>query len=184
MKVLTLDIATVTGWAAWRPEPGFESGVFRIDTSDLGTGEFGVRYSEWLRAKLADIQPDDVVFEAPILPRPSKKKPKASISIGTLRRLYGLVFVTEAVCREAGVAEGHIWEANQSTVVKHFTGHAGGKREERKARTIAACRELGWDPEDHNEADALAILSYALHCLRVDSGLPAGPLFGVVGEAA
>lgn len=68
------------------------------------------------------------------------------------------------------------WEANTRTVIKHFTGDGGGKRPERKERVIAECHARGWKPETEDEADALAILDYARHCLGDRTAAPAALL--------
>ena len=148
--LLALDVATRTGWAFWRPGEKIESGVLRLPPASRGLGRSLCKYDAWLSSRLYHFTPDLVVFQAPILPKNSQ--------IQTLRTLYSLAGLTELLCDRHNI---ECREAKNSEVLKHFTGSAGGKREARKERVIAACEVRGWKPEDDNEADALAILDYS-----------------------
>jgi hypothetical protein len=54
--------------------------------------------------------------------------------------------------------------------------HIAGKGNADKAAVIAAVKALGFDPQDDNEADALALLDWAI-CHRVgDPGVPSTPI--------
>jgi hypothetical protein len=46
-----------------------------------------------------------------------------------------------------------------------------------KAMTMEACRARGWDPENYDEADALAVLDYAAHVGRIPVPWSVGGLF-------
>ena len=172
-SILALDLATVTGWAKWRKH-----------VTSFGTVTFGGRgtlfvrvltsYRDWLAAQIKEGGFQAVIFESPYVgPRTHQ---------ATARVLLGLAAVTELVCNDHGV---RCMEANNASVLKHWTGRGGGKRKDKKARTLAACNERGFHPRDDDEADALALLDYAAHCLGIKTDIPEGPLFGErAGEAA
>ena len=84
------------------------------------------------------------------------------IVTSTALLLFGFAAITHMVGHRQRVI---VRPALNPTAVKHFTGDGGGKREVRKARVMAECLARGWRPETQDEADALAILDYARHCL-------------------
>lgn len=51
----------------------------------------------------------------------------------------------------------------QSREVAHIKKHVTGKGNANKTAVIEAMRQRGYDPEDDNEADALALLSFVRH---------------------
>jgi hypothetical protein len=91
------------------------------------------------------------------------------------------------VRRHAGAAAGHAYggylahltawaEAKripyQGVPVGTIKRHIAGKGNADKAAVIEAVRALGFDPQDDNEADALALLDWAI-CQRLgDPGVP------------
>lgn len=168
-SLLTLDLATVTGWAVWRPDgnhPGVQSGTERLPKTGDDVGRFLCAYADWLMPFVELERPGRVVFEAPWI------GPQTSQDVA--RKLLGLACMTEAVCHWQGIPA---WEVNNASVRKHFIGKGRGDRRELKRLTMAACRERGWQPEDDNEADALAVMDYAAHCLRLDVPWACGALF-------
>lgn len=154
MSVLALDVATCVGWAFGGAGDPPASGTFRCPSTGDDSGRFLVGYAQWLTAKLRELGPKEVVFEAPILPRET--------NITTLRKLYSLAGITEFVCVLEGVSCTEITagEWRRSFLGPYYP--KGGRRDELKMAVIAACRALGWNPVDDNEGDALAILHVVL----------------------
>jgi hypothetical protein len=171
-SILALDLATQTGWAAWHKH------VTSVGSAHFkGTvGEALNAYQLWLIERAGPLCEGGlvIVFETPWV------GPKTHQDVA--RKLQGLAGVTEMVAHQLGV---RCMEANNASVLLHFTGKGGGKRKEKKARTITACNERGFHPRNDDEADAIALLDYAAHYLRVKTDIPEGPLFGErMGAAA
>jgi len=162
MQILALDLALQTGWALGTPADTKPiSGSVQIVREDASMAKL---FSEW-RIYLRDflsLNPDItlVVFESPLLP--FMKQGKTTIS--TLRRLIGLASVTEELLYSLNKYD--IREARVSDVRSHFIGSNRHKRDEAKMLTARRCRQLGWEPQDDNAADALALWDYQVACLR------------------
>ena len=165
-RILALDLSTRVGWAAWGPgESAPHWGAHPLPRTGEDVGRYLAAYRRWLSGRLGEVAPDRVVMEAPILPK--------TTALATTRKLHGLAGLTELIARDHGAAA---MEVNNAQVRKHFIGRGRGKRDELKQATIAACRDRGWTPETDDEADALAVLDYAAHCLRLEVPWGAGPL--------
>jgi Holliday junction resolvasome RuvABC endonuclease subunit len=150
-SILTLDIATTTGWANYRVSSReLLSGTFRLPKTAEDIGRFASEYWDRLAVLCGQTEPDIVIFEAPVLP------PRTQIT--TLRKLYGLAAVTEMYCHRDKI---QCREAHNGTVRKHFIGKSTrAGRDQLKAMVMVACKARGWSPADDNEADALAILDW------------------------
>ncbi len=167
--ILCLDLATTTGWAALRANGQVVSGAARIAPPKAPVGEFACLFGRWLTELVIQNAPEMIVFEAPFVGDRTAQ--------ATARKLIGLAVLTEL---HAYTREIECFERPYRSVVKHFTGSGGGKRDEIKARVVAACEARGWRPESQDEADALALLWYARHCIGDPAAAPPG-LFLKVG---
>lgn len=158
MNILTLDIATVTGWAfigqgMIRPEAGtFRAAPPKAPKDQLGV--FMAGYKSNLIFVITLHKPHQIVFEAPFL--------GVGISPLTARKLYGLQAITELIAHELDIP---IRQATVGEIRKHFLGSGKHKRAEAKQRVMQECLNRGWDPKNQDEADAMALLSYAAFCL-------------------
>lgn len=169
--ILALDIATRTGWAyagpaalaAWpatpleaaaMPVPGFVVGSREFPGTVAALGGFADAYHEWLHDLMGGYTPTLVVFEAPFV-GPYTGQAAA-------RKLNGLAWHTEWLCRRLGVA---CEEAVPRDWRKHFTGVGSGKRKAMKDNAMAACTARGWPFANDDEADAAGILDYAVACV-------------------
>ncbi len=150
---LALDLGTSTGWALRTPDSQIVSG-----TQSFKPGRFeggGMRYLRF-RGWLAELH--------------------ASASIG--------VVYFEEVRRHAGVDAAHAYGGFLGTLTAWCEGqsipyagvpvatikkHATGKGNADKAAMVAAMQALGFTPADDNEADALALLRWALAQTRLES---------------
>lgn len=169
LRLLCLDLATVSGWAAGPPSATPAFGSFRIHGSELG--RFMAEFVEHLERVFALTRPTLIVFEAPII------RQKHS-SLATVRKLTGLACMTEVF---AHAKEIPVREAGGDEITRALLGRARfpGGRKEKKAATVSACKALGFAVRDDNEADAVALWLYAAGML--DAGrVPrfAGPLLG------
>lgn len=159
--VLALDLATVTGWAIWKPgmdRPHF--GALRLPANPQEVG----RPMEGLRVLLTDLNKKygpitDFVFEAQHVDmgsRPGQKK--GGINPETLYRLFGLGALVEWVAYRL---EARCFKAHLSQWRKHFIGRgAGFKDQDPKQMAIAKCEELGWFTAETDAAEACGVLDY------------------------
>ena len=145
--VLALDLGTTTGWAIRTDDGHITSDTvsFRPSRFD-GGGIRYVRFRGWLDQIAVDAgAPTTIFFE------------EVRRHIGTdAAHLYGGFLATlTAWCEQRGIAY-------QGVPVGTITRHVTGKGNADKAAVIAAIRERGFDPADDNEADAIAILLWAV----------------------
>lgn len=135
---LALDLGTKTGWAAQL------DGLTLSGTLDLKADERRyLRLWDWL---LETLRPgDEVAYE-------DVKRHAGT----TAAHVYGgLRAVVVSACEEVGATYQGV---PVGTIKKHATGKGNADKDE----MVAAARARGFAPQDHNEADALALLSYCL----------------------
>ncbi|MBN9497841.1 MAG: hypothetical protein J0H39_13880 [Alphaproteobacteria bacterium] len=171
MPILALDLASVTGWACDGPpdsrgQPRPVGGSFELRGS-----EFGDRYID-LRDRITELvslhKPDTAVFEAPLPFASGSKFAGIQAGANTVRMLLGFAAIAEETLMRLGI---EVFEVNVQQVRKHFCGDARAKKDD----VIRTCRTLGWNPNDHNAADAMACWDFArggLNWKQVGSVLP------------
>jgi Holliday junction resolvasome RuvABC endonuclease subunit len=148
VRILALDLATRTGWAAGDTEAvgaRLESGVQEFA---LGRGESPgmrfLRFGVWLREIVALHRPEVVLYEQPFVMRSGAA---AEISLGFATRVQEAC-ATHAIEHQA---------VNGATLKKWATGRGNAK----KPDMIAAARQrFGVEPRSSDEADALLLLGY------------------------
>lgn len=154
---LSLDVASKTGWAYGSPGEAPQHGVFTLPSTGDDLGRFGVTFLQWLTAKIQQLRPREIVFEAPILPRQT--------NINTTRKLHGLALLVELACSLEAVPCSEI---SNSEWRRQFLGPyypPKPTRDDLKRAVIAACRAMGWNPSSDDDADALGLL-YVVNCRR------------------
>lgn len=168
--ILALDLATVAGFAIGRPsDPNPRFGSFRCARPQGSLGAVYRGLSGWLRHTLSQEQIELLVFEAPM---------QQSIMLGrtnatTARVLIGLCAIAEEIAYGAGI---DCREAAIADIRRHFIGeHLRSARA--KAATIEACRRIGWNPKNDNEADALALWNYQCSWFDPRLAIRTSPLF-------
>jgi hypothetical protein len=174
--LLALDLATVTGFALGDLNGIKVSGSRQFPKTGNDIGWFADAFRTWLTTGLKRHKPEKVVYEQPIIHGDET-------TLATCRKLYGLAWQTELTCRDlkkAGVLrrEFVVEEVNIGDWRTHFLGR-GYPRERNacKAAVKQMCRVRGFLFEDDNEAEAIAILDYALACASPASAIRATPLF-------
>lgn len=170
-EILALDLASTVGWARGAPGGKVVSGSVRLAPAGASTAEKSAAMIRWLTPQLK-IRPRLLVIEAPMAPSQMAGKTNAK----TARVLLGLPFVVEGVAYLSGVHS--IREANVQDVRKHFIGRRTVPNGQAKSVVIAECRRRGYEPADDNEADALALWSYAAAIIAPETGVASTPLFG------
>lgn len=155
-QILALDLAATTGWALGTTMDMVPlSGSVKVASTDASMAKLFSNWRLYLRDFIS-LNPGIglVIFEAPLLPFMKA----GQTNINTIRRLVGMCAVTEELLYTIGGMD--VREARVSDVRSHFIGSNRHKRPEAKALTIAACKRLGWTPQDDNAADALALWDY------------------------
>ncbi len=145
--ILSLDLGTTTGWAMQLAGGVIESGTTSFRPSRYDGG--GMRYLRF-RGWLASIAADAAGIEAIYFEEVRRH-------IGTdAAHLYGGFLATlTAWCEQNSIPyEG----VPVGTIKRHVTGKGNAD----KTAVIEAIRARGFKPADDNEADAIAILLWAI----------------------
>ncbi|MGY3588035.1 crossover junction endodeoxyribonuclease RuvC [Bradyrhizobium sp. USDA 4350] len=147
-ELLTLDLATRTGFCVGRPDnPNPEFGHIVLPSTGDDVGTFAVKFEDWLTDFVEWRDIGLLVFEMPILPKQTQ--------LMTVRKLTGLAWETEQFCRRRKIK---CREGRASSVKKFFAG--SGKAA--KIDTMDICRRYGWNVKVDDEADACALWAYSV----------------------
>lgn len=151
--VLALDLGTNTGWAM-RPLASAQivSGVVKFAPSRFeGGGMRFLRFKQWLTemktAGVAVVYFEEVVFHGKFN------------SVGAAHLYGGMLAILTAWCEHHGIPYRGV---PVSTIKKSFAGKGNANKE----AMLAHARALGYQPEDDNEADAIAILLFVEESMR------------------
>ena len=145
--ILALDLGTTTGWALRSSDGTINSGStsFRPQRFEGGGMRF-LRFKRWL-AELKDVAGgiDALHFE----------EVRRHVSTDAAHAYGGFLATLTAWCEYhqspyQGVSVG--------TIKKHATGKGNASKDD----VLSAMRALGHAPADDNEADALALLRWAI----------------------
>ncbi|BBE50807.1 hypothetical protein OYT1_ch1250 [Ferriphaselus amnicola] len=145
--ILALDLGTTTGWALMPRDGSITSGTesFKPHRFEGGGMRF-LRFKRWLtEIKQTSDGIDAVYFE----------EVRRHLGVDAAHAYGGFMAHLTAWCEHhqipyQGVPVG--------TIKKHATGKGNASKDE----MIAAMKSRGHSPADDNEADALALLHYAL----------------------
>jgi len=147
--ILSLDLATNTGFCIGAPGQTPAFGEHRLPSTGDDIGTFACAYEDWLTAQLTTHAPQLVIFEAPILPKMTQ--------LMTVRKLTGLAWETERLCKRAKV---RCLEGRKATVNKAITGSGRASKDDTKA----ALRRYGFKVVGEDESDAVALWCFACLC--------------------
>jgi len=145
--ILALDLGTQTGWAMALPNGGIVSGTVSFLPSRYDGG--GIRYLRF-RTWLEGIAEDTLGIAAIHF-----EEVRRHLSTDAAHVYGGLLATMTAWCEEQAVA----YQGVPVGTIKRFIT---GKGNADKAAVMSAVRECGYSPADDNEADAIAILLWAL----------------------
>ena len=168
LKVLALDLSTRTGWACGEPWGPPVGGVWKLGRMKRdGIGRCCSALAAALGAAIEAHAPDLVIYEAPL---PSHAK---GIGRDTMvaRLQYALCGVTEMICLECGGVTCEEASADEARKLV-FGRRLRGGSDEIKSTVYDWAVASGFDPFDHNHADALVLLRYrhTLGRMRVMAG--------------
>ena len=148
--ILALDLGTTTGWALRAPEGQIAHGFVSLKSQRFeGGGMRYLRFRRWLtemKATVSGTQGIGAVYFEEV---------RRHMGVDAAHVYGGLLAMLTAWCEHhripyQGVPVG--------TIKKHATGKGNASKDE----MIAAMRALGHAVTDDNEADALAILHWAI----------------------
>jgi hypothetical protein len=145
--ILALDLATNTGWALRLTDGPITSGTvsFRPSRYD-GGGIRYLRFRSWLEGIAADTGGIGVVHHEEV---------RRHVSTDAAHVHGGLLATLTSWCEQHAVPYQGV---PVGTIKRHITGKGNAD----KRAVIAAVRERGFNPADDNEADAIAILLWAI----------------------
>ncbi len=149
-NILALDLGTKTGWAMIDNGRVSSGSVSFKHTHFDSTGCRFSRFRRWLGTK-GHCQFDDVVYEA-------VRRHNGTIAGQT----YGGFMATLQIWCDA---EGLPYEGVPVGTIKKF---ATGNGNASKLAMIGAMEVRGHKPQDHNEADALALLYWRLEAANLN----------------
>jgi len=145
--LLTIDLGTTTGWALKSADGLITSGTvsFRPSRYD-GGGMRYLRFQNWLSEMDRLVGPIATIFYEEV---------RRHAGTDAAHVFGGLMAVLTAWAELRGVPY-------QGVPVGTIKKHATGKGNANKAAMIDAARAKGFSPADDNEADAIAILLWAV----------------------
>lgn len=154
--ILAYDIATTTGWCAGGGAETPAVGHVRLPSGkgkdDLATPfDF---WDRWLARHIEEWKPDLVVFEAPLLPRPSVDpntgKVAQNTTMATVKRLSALQVFVELHCHRRNIP---CYEVAGPTIKKRLAG--SGKAT--KLDMVSVAKRAQVPVSTHDEADAFGV---------------------------
>ena len=144
--ILALDLGTTTGWAL-RSMGMITSGCLSLKSSRFdGGGMRYLRFRRWLEQLQVDAGPIGAVYFEEV---------RRHVGTDAAHVYGGLLGQLTAWCEEHGVAY-------QGVPVGTIKAFATGRGNADKAAMVAAVQSRGFSPADDNEADAIAILLWAI----------------------
>lgn len=149
-KILAIDLGTTTGWATNIPTPGdprryvIRAGV--VNFSPRSYESSGMRYYRFMQWVAETVKGKDEVYYERVIRHASN---------GAAQIYGGFMACLTAFCEAHGV---RYIEVNVSTIKRHWTGSGNAKKE----MMIEQCVARGFQPQDDNDADAYALLDFAL----------------------
>ena len=145
--VLALDLGTHTGWALWQADRSITSGTTHFAPQRFeGGGMRYLRFKRWLTEIKETTDGLDAVFFEEV---------RRHAGVDAAHAYGGFMAHLTAWCE-------HHQIPYQGVPVGTIKKHATGKGNASKADMTAAMRARGFSPTDDNEADALALLGWAL----------------------
>jgi hypothetical protein len=145
--ILALDLGHYTGWALLSACGVITSGVaeFRPDRWQGGGMKF-LRFRRWLTELKSDAGGLDTVLYEQV---------RSHAGVDASHAYGGWLAILTAWCEHHGLPY-------QGVAVGTIKRHVTGKGNADKQAVIDAVRKLGFAPADDNEADALALLNWAI----------------------
>lgn len=165
MRICALDLSkTSTGFAVWGPDDSrAATGTWCLGSEFTSRG----RVFQKLHLNLLDLHtvgPIDALFyEDGINIFPGAVATNAE----SIKLSAGLAAHVESFGEAIGARQIHA--VNMSVWRRHFLGKMprGTRKADLKGMAIERCRQLGFKPQKHDEAEAIGILTYACAALGI-----------------
>lgn len=165
MRILALDLSKRSaGWACWGPaDERVASGVWALGSEYTSDGLTYCRLHEHMSALHSLGAISAVFWEEPLDPRTLS----GHTNIDSIRVLSGLA--AHAASWADAMSCRHARSVNMTTWRRHFLGKMprATKSADLKQYAIERCRQLGFRPGRHDEAEAIGILDYACDALQL-----------------
>lgn len=146
-SILALDLGSTTGWAIRNSRCRILHGTAEFRSSRFeGGGMRYLRFGKWLDQTLDVTGGIDAVYFEEI---------RRHAGTNASHVYGGLLATLTAWCEDRGIPY-------QGVPVGTIKRHATGKGNADKQAMIAAAKSRGFEPADDNEADAIAILLWAI----------------------
>ncbi len=143
--VLALDLGTTTGFACGEPGVGaIVSSTWNLKPNRYDGG--GMRFVKF-RQRLTEMH-DAIGFDIVYF-----EEVRRHLGTDAAHVYGGLMATLQAWCEDRGIPYTSV---PVGTIKKFWTGSGNAKKE----TMIAKARERGFEPDDDNEADALALLHW------------------------
>lgn len=177
--VLSLDLATTTGWALWkegmeRPRANFIV-MPEIDRDpqtrrapDISMGRWMREFLDWAVpfARLEGVT--DIITEAPFI----SDHGGSGVNIDEVEKNITLTGTAGLLAVELGIESHRFRKIARSTVCAHFIGNGRGTRKQFKTGCMLGCQRKGWNVKTEDMADALATLDWYCFVNRSEFQVP------------
>ena len=160
MNVLALDLGTCTGWALRTQDGGTASGTESFKPVRFeGGGMRYLRFKRWLtEIKATTDGLGGIYFE----------EVRRHMGVDAAHAYGGFLATLTAWCEHHAIPYSGV---PVGTIKRHATGKGNAS----KVEMMIAMRSLGHIPTDANEADALALLAWAVEVVAPRAGDPSVP---------
>lgn len=146
--ILALDLGTTTGWAVSALDGSITSGVQSFKPGRFeGGGMRYLRFKNWLQEIAQAVGGLSVVYFEEV---------RRHAGVDAAHAYGGFMAHLTAWCEHHGLPY-------QGVPVGTIKKHATGKGNAGKQDMVAAMQAMGFRPADDNEADALALLHWAMN---------------------
>lgn len=146
-NVLALDLGTQCGWAVVTRDGAFRSGSDRFDPKRCGgPGKRWLAFREFLTARAREAGGIQAVYYEDV---------KNHAGVIAAHVYGGFLAILESWCAANNIP---LYGVGVGTIKKHATGKGNATKDQ----MIAAAKALGVAVIDDNQADAVALLAYAL----------------------
>jgi hypothetical protein len=164
--ILALDTATTTGfsWGLAGGSPEWGARKFKAQNN----GELFAMFRHFIGELVAKTKPRLILFERVYIPTPGAGGgSRIPMNATTVSRLIGLPNIVEEIGETLRIP---YYEATSGAATKFLTGRGTWRakgdnyaqaRAKKKAAVVAACHRYGWNVENDDEADALALWALA-----------------------
>ena len=164
--LIFLDVASSTGVADGPIGGAPNLSTQRFARPDDARWDGAGRAALWMAERLAISLPLAVYIEAPV-PHGGMKGKTNSRTLGLLNEL---ATGCAAICKARRVP---VYPANVSTIRAWFLGQGNMRGDDAKREAYRVATMIGWEPKNHDEADAAAGFHWA--CALHDRRLTAPP---------